>query len=385
MKILHVIPSVSRKHGGPSVAIWEIVASLHGQEVSVSILTTDDDGDGRTFASSPSDNAVSDVDVIVKARTSKFYITSWAAAVWLLRNVRAFDVVHVHALFSFMPVVAGLVARWRGIAFIVRPLGTLAEYGLSARRPLLKRISLYFFERPLLRDAAAVHCTSHAEALEVQAACVSARTIVIPLSVSQPKAVRTEHAAALRTEIGDGRVVLFLSRLDPKKNVETLLRAVAAVVATCPDVLFVIAGSGDDDYEKTLHGLAVSLGIDRHVRWLGNVEGDRKAAILAMAHVFVLPSFAENFGIAVAEALAAGLPCVVTPGVAIATEIEAASAGVVVKPNADCVAAGILWYLQVDEVRERASTAARGLAEREYSRDRLGERLTRLYKDVCNR
>jgi len=283
-----------------------------------------------------------------------------------------------------MPDVAALVARWRGVAFIIRPLGTLGQYGLSERRPLLKRLSLRWLERPLLRDASAVHCTSLAEAVEVRASCDAARTVVIPLSVPAFEPTNKEAVSALRTETGDGPVVLFLSRLDPKKNIETLLHSVGLVLANCPDAIFLIAGTGDQLYEKTLHDLAESLGVGRRVRWIGNVEGARKAAAFSIASVFVLPSFVENFGIAVAEALAAGVPCVVTPGVAIAAEIEAASAGVVVKCDAQSVAVGIVRYLQSGELRMRASEAARALAFREYGREKLGDRLSRLYRDVRN-
>ena len=361
-----------------------MAASLQVRDIKVTILTTDDDGDGRDLAFLPPADSGSGINLIVKPRTTKFYITSWSAAVWLWRNVRAFDAVHVHALFSFMPVVAALVARWRGVAFIIRPLGTLGQYGLSERRPLLKRLSLRWLERPLLRAASAVHCTSLAEAAEVRASCNAARTVVIPLSVPAFKPANRDAVSALRAETGDGLVVLFLSRLDPKKNIETLLQSVGLVLANCPNAIFLIAGTGDQLYEKTLHDLAESLGVGRRVRWIGNVEGTRKAAAFSIASVFVLPSFDENFGIAVAEALAAGVPCVVTPGVAIAAEIEAASAGVVVKCDAQSVAVGIVRYLQSGELRVRASEAARALAFREYGREKLGDRLLRLYQDVRN-
>ena len=84
----------------------------------------------------------------------------------------------------------------------------------------------------------------------------------------------------------------------------------------------------------TLQALARDLAIDDHVNWLGYVDGDRKRDVLAAASAFVLTSYSENFGVAVAEALAAGLPCVVSQGVALSAEIEKSGAGIVVGTDA---------------------------------------------------
>jgi len=387
MRVLQVIPSVSQVHGGPSVAIWEIAHGLQQHGASTLVLTTDHNGRGQRLSLDQAKELAGGIPIVVKPVTTEFYTASWQGAIWLLRNVRNFDVVQAHALFSFMPVFAALVARVYRVPFVLRPLGTLAAYGLTERRPWLKQASVALIERRLLRAAKAVHCTSLAEAVEVKAVCPEARTAVVPLSIRSAEVVSSAAIASLRVELGDGPVVLFLSRLDPKKNVETLLRSIEHVVEVKSRTLFVIAGSGDAAYSKSLHMLASELGVARHVRWLGHVEGDRKAALLATACVFVLPSFAENFGIAVGEALAAGLPCVVTPGVAIADDIVAAGAGVVVETNAKAVAAGILRFLQSDAACESASQAARALAAREYSRERLGQRLMHIYENpdpMCN-
>lgn len=382
MRVLQVIPSVSQVHGGPSIAIWEIAHGLRQSGASTAVLTTDHDGRGQRLSLEQANELAVGIPIVVKPVTTEFYTSSWQGALWLLRNLRNYDVVQVHALFSFMPVFAALVARWYHVPFVVRPLGTLAAYGLTERRPLLKRVSVALLERPLLRAAKAVHCTSLTEAIEVEAVCPGARTVVVPLSIRSVESVSRTAVAALRTELGEGPVVLFLSRLDPKKNVETLLRSIEHVVKFQSDALFVIAGSGDEAYARSLQTLASELGVERHTRWLGYVEGDRKATLLATARVFVLPSFAENFGIAVGEALAAGVPCVVTPGVAIAEDIVTAGAGVVVDANATAVAAGILHFLRSDEVRENASYAAQELAGREYSRERLGQRLMDMYENI---
>jgi glycosyltransferase involved in cell wall biosynthesis len=143
-----------------------------------------------------------------------------------------------------------------------------------------------------------------------------------------------------------------------------------------------IAGAGAPKYMETLQSLARHLAIDDHVNWLGYVEGDRKADALAAASAFVLPSYSENFGIAVAEALAAGLPCVVSRDVAISEQIEKAGAGIVVGTAPNDIAAGIKRILGNEHALAAMSVAARALAASAFSIDAMGARLESLYRDI---
>ena len=377
MKVLHVIPSLSRVHGGPSNAIWTMAKALTGRGYEVTVLTTDNDGSGRRSAAEPAVDR-DGVRIVMLPQTSEFYTTSLRSIGWLIRHVRHFDVVHTHALFSFIPVIAAWVARWRGVPLIVRPLGTLNAYGLSVRRPLLKRVSLALIERPILRNAFAVHCTSEAEVRDVLAVCPQAKTVVIPLSVP---AFDRAPDAAIRALLGDrsGPVVLFLSRMDPKKNIEVLLDAFALLLAERNSLTLLIAGDGDAAYVQSLRARAKALRIDKQVLWAGRVDGVTKAAALSAATVFALPSHSENFGIAAAEALAAGVPCVLSPGVAIAAQVADCGAGIVAEATATATADAIAVYLDSPDRREAASRAARQMAVREYSEEVMGARLAALY------
>src|SRR5207248_10124477 len=152
------------------------------------------------------------------------------------------------------------------------------------------------------------------------------RPVIIPLGIE----VERSTPARRRPNGSELFSLLSVSRIDPKKNLESLLRAVAAVVSRNPRVILNIAGSGDPRYVAKLHSLSRALDIAGHVNWLGPVEGEKKAETFAAANAFVLPSHSENFGLAVVEALAAGLPCVVSRQVAVSSDIEASRAGIVV-------------------------------------------------------
>jgi len=380
-----VIPSLSRVHGGPSNAIWSIARSIAPLGATVTVVSTDNDGPGRRLSldsRASLSTSVQGVDVVFRGQTSEFYTASLPGLLWLVKNITHFDVIHVHALFSFMPVVAAWLARLRGVPYVIRPLGTLGAYGLSARRRWLKKLSLMLCERPLLRGAAAVHCTSDAEQVEVLAVCATARTVVIPLSVPPFQPASEVAVRALLGARYGGPVVLFLSRLDRKKNVEVLLDAFALLAPHRLDATLLIAGGGDPDYVASLKARAEALGLAAQVIWAGRLDGVAKAAAFTAATVFALPSHSENFGVAAAEALSAGVPCVLSPGVAIAAKIAESGAGQVADMTPRATADALDEYLDSAHARSAASAAAQSLALTEYSAAAMGDRLISLYRQV---
>lgn len=373
-------------HGGPSRAIRSIESALlESGETHVVVATTNDDGSRRSTVDPVGRLVVQDGRKRIYFRKrADFYTFAPGLAVWLWHGIREFDVCHVHALFSFPSTAASVIAILRGAPLVVRPLGTLNDYGIKQRRPLLKRASLTLIERPILRRAVAVHCTSRDEELQVLATEPMARTVVIPLAVEVPLAATVEQAEAVVPGYANKKTVLFLSRLDPKKNVEVLLDAWAELNPG-PETLLVIAGSGDAGYVQSLVDHAVRLGIADKISWAGYVDGPAKSALLKLATVFVLPSVSENFGIAVAEALAAGVPCVVTPGVALAGAIAEAGAGTVVAPVPADIAQAVSKYLHDDQFRSVQSQQAQLLASRDFSPTTMAVRLLELYSSILRR
>ena len=180
----------------------------------------------------------------------------------------------------------------------------------------------------------------------------------------------------------DRQIVLYLSRLDPKKNLENLLQAFAEVRAQQHDAVLVIAGEGRPDYARSLKELVQTLGLEPHVIWLGHVGGGQKAAVLAAAQIFVLPSLSENFGLAAVEAMLAGVPCVLGQGVAIAAEAMRAGASITVTQEPGSIARVLVELLSDEPRRTAMGVRAREFAEQEYSLHAMAGRLTALYRRI---
>jgi glycosyltransferase involved in cell wall biosynthesis len=177
-------------------------------------------------------------------------------------------------------------------------------------------------------------------------------------------------------------IILFLSRLDRKKGLDLLLPAFARVRKCVPSAALVLAGSGDAVFTTELEAQAQALGVSGDLLWTGFLSGGEKQAALADADVFVLPSYSENFGIAVVEALGAGLPVVISDQVGIYPEIAAAEAGLVVSCDADKVAVALCRLLADQNIRKAMGDRARLLARTTYGVAAVTSKLITSYNRV---
>jgi glycosyltransferase involved in cell wall biosynthesis len=160
------------------------------------------------------------------------------------------------------------------------------------------------------------------------------------------------------------------------------MRAFSHLVHEFPDTTLVLAGPGDPHYVSTLHALTQELGIGERVIFTGLLEGRMVREAYADADLFVLPSLQENFGLAVAEAMAAGCPVVVTPEVALAHQIEGSSAGLVVKGEVDDISRAMRLLLG-DETRRRTMGAnGRRLVLDRFTWDRVSVQVLGVYQDI---
>ena len=355
--------------------------------MSVDVATTDDNGTGRISVQLGQSVVEAGVTYRYFRCQIGFYTVSWPLSRWLAAHVKEYDLVHIHALFSFPSTVAAFWANRRGVPYIVRPLGVLNTWGIRNRRPLLKRLSLRFIERRVLAGASAAHFTSDQEKCEAELALPGTRGIVIPNPVATPEAEMNPGPNVFLTrypEVAGRRVILFLSRVDPKKGLDLLLDGFARVRAVLPDVVLVVAGNGDDAFVAQLQERARRLGAQQDIIWPGFLEGNMKRAALAAARVFVLPSYSENFGIAVVEAMADGLPVIVSDQVGIQQEIATADAGLVVSCNANEVSVAIQGILSDNAARDQMARNARRLAM-EFSPPAVTARLLETYQLIARK
>jgi glycosyltransferase involved in cell wall biosynthesis len=368
--------------GGPSFVIRTMARCQARHGICVDVACTDDNGEGRLDV--PRNLPVKDDNVTYWffSRQTHFYTFSSGLTLWLWQHSAKYDVIHIHALFSYPSIAAAVCAWVASVPYVLRPLGTLNQWGMRYRRQWLKYISFRFIESRILSCAAAVQYTSEQEAAEAKLLGVPHRPVTVPNPVELPDLLRFRGGFRARHKSLEGCLaILFLSRLDPKKGLDLLLPAFSKVRDRHPAVVLIIAGEGNPAFVTALHQDAQRLGLSTHIVWSGFLQGEEKLAALADADLFVLPSYSENFGVAAVEAMGAGLPVVVSDQVGIHREISRAEAGLVVECSIDSLATALTQAVGDAGWRRKTAKRARALA-RKFEPDIVTEHLVELYDQI---
>jgi glycosyltransferase involved in cell wall biosynthesis len=381
VKVLHVAPSIAQSYGGPthSLAGYAVASRYANIEVSIAAPRCGA-ADLNAFATRAVDAELH----LFPASGSGAFSVSPALVRWVSRSAPAYDVVHVHGLFNPISSLSARTALARGTKLVIRPFGTLSRYTFEHRRTALKRLYFRLIERHNLVEAAALHFTTTTERHDADWHGIdfAGRAYVVPPpSLARPLLTRPHSIG------GDTPRALFLGRIVPVKNLECLLDAWPLVRRKMPTALLEIAGEGEPAYVRTLHERAVRLGIDSSVAFRGFVTGDKKERLLSQATLVVLPSLHENFGVAVLEAVEAGVPVLVSPEVQLADFVRAENAGKVVESMPEPVAGAILEMIGTEGEELRARVHERGpeIVARNFSPQTIGELLSAMYRAAASR
>lgn len=382
MRILHVIPAIAPRYGGPSIAIRSLCEAQNRLDaIEIEMATTD--ADGATQRLSEGD-VPREYPVHVFPRTwSERWKYSIGLGGWLKENVRRFDLVHVHAIWTYSSRAAAGVARQSGVPYIVRPAGMLSKWSFS-HRSALKAVLWQLGERSYVAGAAQFHATSDDEAMDIRQLIPDAKISVISNGVSSDAWSVTTDPRGTKRKLGipdDGvPTIVMLSRLHPVKGIADIL--LPALAGLSVPARLVIAGGPDDhapEYAAEVKQTVDRLRLNERVVFTGTVQSADRWSYLDIADVFVLPSHSENFGIVVAEAMARGKAVVVTNAVQSWTHVQAARAGAVVPVSADGVRAALEDILGDAQKRCQMAEAGREYAKVHFSWNGIANQVSAMY------
>ncbi|MBH8551187.1 glycosyltransferase [Nostocaceae cyanobacterium CENA357] len=389
MKILQIVPSISLIYGGPSQMVLGLAPALAKEGVKVTILTTDSNGDsGQKPLDVPLNRPIKqDGYEIIYFRCAPFrrYKFSLDLLQWLKLHADEFDLAHIHALFSPISSAAATVCRQQKLPYILRPLGTLDPADLRKKKQL-KRLYVAILERQNLAGAAAIHFTSEQEAKISERFGIATQDLVIPLGVI-PALSNGKTVSVVRSKLAipeDVPLVLFMSRIDPKKGLNLLIPALEKLLAVGYNFHFVLAGTNpqDPDYEQKIRFEIENSLLRSHTTITGFVSGDLKASLLQAADLFVLPSYYENFGIAVAEAMVAGVPVVISDQVHIYQQVIDSNSGWVGATDIQELVELIKEALQNPQERQRRGLNAHNYALQHFSWDAIARQIIQAYQKI---
>lgn len=371
----HVARTFERVDGGPAEVLRELLPALSGLGVEVAVVTADSSG---SLASRRLE-AVADVRRVKLIGTRRLAYPLGLAQ-QLLRPADIPPVVHIHGLTNVMAQVAISACRRARLAYVIQPHGAIGDIAVvrsAVRRWLLRSPAM----SRRVADAAAIIVSSERERRAVLRDFPQARVEMVPLGVADDL-----HRIERRTVRGQaGSVFLFLGRIDASKKRASLVVAAFALSSPSDGDRLIFAGPVRNATRKALGRQAQSLGVGDNVEFVGIVDRSARAELLEIATALVLPSEDESFGLAVAEAIVAGVPVIASGHVGVLEDL--ASEGLVepTAMNARAFASGMASAADCDASARRRTHMAREVARQRYTWARVAGQLEQVYLQARDR
>lgn len=302
MRVIHIVPAITEEASGPSYSVMRLCQSLIQSDEDLTLAALD----WSPFPSMPAFMKVFPLGIGPRrlGRSPKMY--QWLMAETARGKV---DVIHNHGMWQMNAIYPGWAAKARKTNLVVSPRGTFSAWAMSHGSPA-KRIFWPLLQRPALVQASCFHATAEKEHEDIRRLGFNQPIVLIPNGIDIPE-LRQRTARSSRT-------LLFLGRIHPVKGIDILLRAWNGVVDRFPDWRLLVVGTdtgyrAQGGYLAQMKALAAQLKLKR-IEFMQPVYGEAKLSAYREADLFVLPTHSENFGMTVAEALAAGTPAIVTKG-----------------------------------------------------------------------
>lgn len=371
MRVLHVIPSIGLSHGGPSRSSVNLVnglSTLTGVEPHFYFYKDDNE---CTL------NLLSSVQLHQQKHIVDFKFKTFYAdykRIRLLIRKRGIDLLHIHGVWHPLLHWAARAASVEHVPYIIQPRGMLEPWALDFRR-FKKAMAMCFYQKADLRKASGIIATAEQELKAIKSLGISSAFSVIPNGVELPSwKIRRPDSSGLKT-------ALFMSRIHPKKGVIDLIKAWAKVNPHGWRLRIV----GPDDGGHLVEVLAAisSLRVGDSVNAIGPLYGDERAFEYSNADLFILPTYSENFGIAIAEALSYGIPVITTTGAPWSTLVDY-QCGWWIEPGEDALVNVLPAALAVsDEDRVAMGNRAKKLAAR-FDWDNVAQQTMVFYGQVLS-
>jgi glycosyltransferase involved in cell wall biosynthesis len=306
----------------------------------------------------------------------------WAPALGraLEREIVTFQAVHLHSVFLWPTRAAACAAIRAKVPYLIAPRGMLIKDLIARRSRIAKTVWIQLMERSNVERASAIHVTSQLEAAELERfGWRLPRTAVIPNGIDEPSACAGEISADVAAITVHQPLILFLGRLSWKKGLDRLLDAFAFARTG----RLAIVGPDDEGLAPQLLSQAERLGVaDRVVILPRTVVGHEKERLFAAARLFVLPSYSENFGNAVLEAMRRAVPVVVTAEVGAAEVVQQCGGGLVVQGDPQSLGVAMCRLISDDGFSRSLGEAGKRHAAAQYAWSSIAARMQGLYEDL---
>jgi len=380
VRLLHVVPTYlpATRYGGPIYAVHGLCRALAARGHEVDVFTTNVDGvrdsdvplgvpvtlDGVRVHYFPSPSAS-------LAGLGRRIYRSPDMHVALAERIHSYDLLHLHSVFLWPTYAAARAAENARLPYVVSPRGMLVTELIHRKSPLVKRAWIRLIERHTFQHATAIHFTAQREWDDARLVSIPLLApFIVPNGIDLPPPSPTAR-------LDD--TLLVLGRVNWKKGLDRLLDAIKLV----PAANLIIAGNDEEELLPKLRAQAERNGIAGRVAFRGPVSGEAKEELLRTSTAVVLPSLSENFGNVVLEAMAVGMPVIVTPEVGLAEDVARSGAGIVSSGQPAELAAAIQNLLRDHDARADMGRRGRELVQARFTWERVAAQMEEHYLQIA--
>jgi glycosyltransferase involved in cell wall biosynthesis len=332
LKILHIISSMNLINGGPAHGIINLNKTYKEKGLSLDVLCLEKNIDPSFFFDG--------INIITLNSFNLFnYYYCPDLDLWLKKNASNYSKIIINGIWQYHSFQAPRTLKKLNISYEIFIHGMLDPWsiGNSPFKKIKKTIYFYLFEYYSLKNAKNVIFTCEEEKRLASTAFkkIKFKAKIIRYGITSPPTQWLKSKLFLKKypSAKNKKIILFLSRIHPKKGLDLLLHAFSILYKNNPHYILVIAGTGDISYINFLKKLSDKLGIADKIIWMGMVYGELKWSTFFSSDIFCLPSHQENFGIAIVESLSSGLPVLISNKVNIHYEISNHNAGIIFEDN----------------------------------------------------
>ena len=400
MKVIQLIGGLDLKGGGPQHALLLLNKYLNKKGIDSVIFTTNSGyaknlkvplrkifiyQDTKTiFYFYP--------DFFLLRKFSKLYYSGIYGSdlfIGLFKNIKNYNIIHIHGIFSFLEIFGSTFSFYFKKPYIITPLGSLSPELIKKRSKILKNMYLTLFGKRIFKKSSGIHCRTNYEKKEIEKLDfgLEEKIFVLPNGIEISQFEKFDNEVFKKySSLKDKKYILFLSRINWKKGLDILIPAFSEISKIYKDIYLVIAGPDEEKYGEKVRKWINDYKIpSEKIIFKGPLYNEEKIAILKNAQIFVLPSYSENFGIVVVEAMAAGVPVVISNKVGIYEEVKKNEAGIITDTSIESVYKGIKMLIENENLRKKISENAKKLVKNEYDIEKVAEKMVKVYQSILRK
>lgn len=392
MKLLCVTPWYypAFQFGGPIASVHGLNKALAKNGVDVTVYTTNAGLDEKVPVNSEID--IDGIRVVYFSLTKIFNfpaLSKWQFSVEMTKalsdKIFEFDIIYINGLWSYPATVSCYYSRRYEKPYIVAPRGMLYSY--TMKKKAWKKLPYYqIFTKKDMRCASAIHYTTSDEAKQCHTRLrLNNEALIVPNGIDPAVFPCRSESEILKSKypiLKNKKVVLFLGRICWIKGLDVLVKSFSLLAKERGDVHLLIVGPDENGYEKKVRRWLEEEGVADRATFTGMLEGDEKLDAYLGSDIFVLPSYSENFGMVVVEAMSCGLPVVISDQVGICDDVETAHAGVIVKTDAALLAGALTRLLEDPGLCLEMGARGRTLVENKYGWDQIADSMISGFNEI---